>query len=70
MLQNNKYMAPKEVSEQLGVHVNTLAAWREKGEGPAFYRLGGDRPIIKYETDDVKSWLAAHKCEKAGDLDD
>ena len=34
-------MTAKQVSEQIGLSVATLATWRSRGKGPEFIRIAG-----------------------------
>jgi predicted DNA-binding transcriptional regulator AlpA len=44
----------KDVSNYLGVPVNTLYYWRYTGRGPRAYRAGR---WLKYREAEVRSWL-------------
>lgn len=46
----------KELSELIGVPVNTLYRWRYRGEGPKGLRLGRH---VRYRRSDVEAWLAS-----------
>jgi len=48
------FVQPDEASRVLGVKVATLAAWRTRGEGPAYSRCGR---LIRYRRDDLESYL-------------
>jgi predicted site-specific integrase-resolvase len=39
-----------------GVEVATLAAWRRRGYGPSWYRIGKK---IKYSEADIRTWMSA-----------
>lgn len=46
------------VAEWLGVSIGTLAKWRRRGEGPAWFQLGRGRTAhIRYPVGDVLAWL-------------
>ncbi|MDT0309270.1 helix-turn-helix domain-containing protein [Streptomyces sp. DSM 44917] len=49
-------MDPRELSEYLGVPVQTLANWRWRNEGPKFRRVGRH---VRYRPEDVEAWLNA-----------
>lgn len=51
------YVTAPELARDLDIHIITLQRWRAKGEGPAFYVVGGR---IRYD----KQALAAWKKEK------
>ena len=44
------------VARLLGVEVETLGAWRRRGYGPRWYRIGRN---IKYAEDDLRGWMKA-----------
>jgi excisionase family DNA binding protein len=52
-----KLLSADEVSEYLGVPVNTLYQWRHKGIGPEAYRVGRH---LRYELSSVRAWLTEH----------
>jgi excisionase family DNA binding protein len=43
-----------DLSEMLGVPVDTLYGWRHRGEGPAGYRVGRH---VRYRRAAVEAWL-------------
>lgn len=47
-----------EVAAMLSLAPETLRAWRVRGKGPPFAKLG---EAIRYDEDDVKSWVACRK---------
>jgi hypothetical protein len=52
-------LSPRDVSEQLGVAVGTLANLRSQGRGPRYFRMpngGGKKAKIFYRPEDVESW--------------
>lgn len=51
-------LTPPDLARKLGVAKQTLAVWRLKGTGPAFYRAGSR---ILYRAADVESWLTARR---------
>ena len=48
-----------EVAEWLGIQPVTLEAWRRRGYGPAFVRLG--HKLVRYERQTVERWIAANR---------
>ncbi|SFO10558.1 helix-turn-helix transcriptional regulator [Amycolatopsis rubida] len=51
-----KLMTIEDLSEHLGVPVNTLYKWRTKGYGPAGRRVG---KYVRYRPADVEAWIEA-----------
>ena len=43
-----------ELSEMLGIPVDTLYGWRHRGEGPRGYRIGRH---VRYRRAAVEAWL-------------
>ena len=52
------FMTPDEAAKELGIHVKTLARWRDRGEGPPFHRLG--RRIL-YQRTVLERWIRGRK---------
>jgi hypothetical protein len=44
------------VARHLGVEVETLGAWRRRGYGPRWYRIGKK---IRYAESDLSAWMDA-----------
>ncbi|MYW97181.1 helix-turn-helix domain-containing protein [Amycolatopsis rubida] len=51
-----KLMTIEDLSEHLGVPVNTLYKWRTKGYGPTGRRVG---KYVRYRPADVEAWIEA-----------
>ena len=49
-----KLMSLTDVSEMLGIPVQTLYRWRYKGDGPAGYWVGRH---VRYRREAVEAWL-------------
>jgi excisionase family DNA binding protein len=49
-----RLMTITDLSEMLGVPVDTLYGWRHRGEGPAGYRIGRH---VRYRRATVEAWL-------------
>ena len=49
-----RLMSLADLSEMLGIPVNTLYRWRVRGEGPSGYRLGKH---VRYQRAAVEAWL-------------
>ena len=50
----DRLMTITDLSEMLGVPVDTLYGWRHRGEGPAGYRIGRH---VRYRRATVEAWL-------------
>jgi transposase len=56
-----KTMTSREVSEYLGISLNTLQKWRSRGIGPEFYKYGGaNSAAIRYDRQSVISFREQH----------
>jgi predicted DNA-binding transcriptional regulator AlpA len=51
---STKLWTVTDVSEHLGIPVNTLYQWRTKGYGPTGRRIGKH---IRYRPEDVDNWI-------------
>ena len=51
-------MSTAELARFLGVPRQSLYAWRAKGTGPAWYRVGR---AIRYKEQDVEAWIEAQR---------
>jgi excisionase family DNA binding protein len=51
-------LTPHEVALYLGVPLQTLYAWRYRGDGPRGYRVGRH---VRYRRADVEHWLEEHR---------
>jgi len=52
------FLTQEEVAGILNVHPSTVGKWRERGEGPPFYKLGSSkRSAIRYPADKFHEWL-------------
>jgi excisionase family DNA binding protein len=54
MESTDRLMTLVELSEMLGIPVNTLNGWRCRGEGPPGYRIGRH---VRYRRADIEAWL-------------
>jgi excisionase family DNA binding protein len=54
--------SPEELSEYLGVPVNTLYQWRHRGIGPKALKVGRH---LRYRWADVEEWLDAQTVDLA-----
>jgi excisionase family DNA binding protein len=50
----DRLMTIGQLSEMLGVPVDTLYGWRHRGEGPRGYRIGRH---VRYHREAVEAWL-------------
>lgn len=51
-----RLMTTVELSEMLGIPIETLYGWRHRGEGPVGYRVGRH---VRYRRATVEAWLEA-----------
>ena len=57
-------LTERQVAEQLGLSVATLRAWRHRGKGPRFLRLG---PSVRYLPADVDEFVRASAVDTQAD---
>jgi len=51
-------LTPDEIAEFLRVPVDTVSAWRSKGTGPAFLRIGR---YVRYRPEDFDAWMESQR---------
>lgn len=51
---STKLWTINDVSDHLGIPVNTLYQWRTKGYGPTGRRIG---KYVRYRPEDVDAWV-------------
>jgi len=56
MSESTRALTEREVAELLGLSVATLRAWRHRGKGPRFLRLGRS---VRYLPSDVADFVRA-----------
>jgi excisionase family DNA binding protein len=57
-------LTERQVAEQLGLSVATLRAWRHRGKGPRFLRLGRS---VRYLPSDVDEFVQASAIDTRAD---
>jgi hypothetical protein len=58
--------SPTRIARARGIEVETLAAWRRRGYGPKWYRIGRQ---IKYAESDLLTWTSAQAGRTASNND-
>lgn len=53
-----EWLSPAQLSEELGVPVNTIYEWNRKGIGPKRHRFGR---YVRFRRPDVDRWAAKHQ---------
>jgi excisionase family DNA binding protein len=63
-------LTERQVAEQLGLSVATLRAWRHRGKGPRFLRLGRSVRYLPSDVDDfVRASAVDTRSESSSDGD-
>lgn len=53
-------LSPRQVSDLLGVKLNTLQKWRSRGIGPKYLKFGGSNAAaVRYDRRDVEQFIQA-----------
>lgn len=55
-LEQRGFFCEKDAASFLGSKPSTLRAWRVKGKGPRFYKIGGK---VFYRECDLSAWIEA-----------
>lgn len=57
VIELERMMSPSEAAKFLGSSPAAIAKWRQRGEGPAYYKQGDDRlSPIRYRVRDLIDW--------------
>lgn len=59
-LTGRPWMTPKGLATLLGVPLQTIYAWRTRGEGPPAHKIGRH---LRYRPEDVEQWLGSRRAE-------
>ena len=65
-MDERRYLTRRQVADELGLAVETLAAWAKRGRGPRFSRSGPVRGRVWYSREDVAAWLADRRVVPGG----
>ena len=55
-LQSRGFLTEKHTGKAINTAPSTLRAWRVKGKGPRYYKIGGK---ILYKQSDLDAWIEA-----------
>lgn len=57
---NGRLLTESDVAQLLSISIRTLQAWRIRGGGPAFLKIGR---VVRYSPHEIEDWLASrHRC--------
>ena len=57
-------MNEQAVAKQLNCQIKTMQAWRHRGGGPPFVRVGR---LIRYSPDSVQKWIESRTVQSTSD---
>jgi excisionase family DNA binding protein len=60
--ESNNVLSIQEVAKLLNVPVSTIYAWKRRGEGPPYDKVGRK---LRYRKSDARKWLAEHLVSRA-----
>jgi predicted DNA-binding transcriptional regulator AlpA len=63
---NDRLLGNLDAADFLGVKPQTLDAWRLRGCGPQFFKVGR---LIKYRESDLLDWLETRRCANTAEAD-
>lgn len=59
------FMTVKEAAAHLRLSVHTLNAYRYKGNGPPYFKLGGSH--VRYDRQQLESWARSEPCNSTSE---
>lgn len=58
---DDRLIDEKAAADRLGVKPGTLSAWRKRGRGPRYVKMGtGKTAAIRYRRADLDAWIEAN----------
>jgi hypothetical protein len=61
-MEESELLSNAQAATFLGVRPQTLRAWRHRGGGPCYHRVGvGRRAKVAYSAGELRSWLQARR---------
>ncbi len=64
-IRSGRRFRPPEAAEYIGLAESTLAKMRVRGDGPAYFKVGGR--AVFYDVTDIEQWLASRKRRSTSD---
>ena len=58
MDKSKEFLTESDVAKALAVTVNAVRGWRNKGMGPAFYKIGG---AVRYDKAEVDAFILSSR---------
>ena len=63
----NAYLTTAEVAQILGYRPQTIRAWRYRGTGPRYIRLGGPKGRALYDVEELTAWIEKRKANSTSE---
>jgi hypothetical protein len=57
----NRLLTESEAAAMIGVKGQTMAVWRTKSTGPAYYKVGSN---VRYRKDDIEKYLTTNRIDR------
>ena len=61
--ESDKFLTTREAADIVGLNRGTLANYRQRGIGPAYYKI---RSSVRYRMEDLQNWREARQKKPAG----
>lgn len=61
----NALLTERQAADLLNLSPRTLAAWRLRGRGPSFLRIG--KTCVRYRLRDLDKWVESRVCDAKQD---
>ncbi|SFL23902.1 DNA binding domain-containing protein, excisionase family [Pseudovibrio ascidiaceicola] len=62
----NALITEAAAADYLGISIRTIQAWRMRGGGPIFVKLGKS---VRYRPSDIQAWIEAHLASSTSEVE-
>ncbi|AEV38408.1 helix-turn-helix transcriptional regulator [Pseudovibrio ascidiaceicola] len=62
----NALITEAAAADYLGISIRTIQAWRVRGGGPNYVKLG---KAVRYRPSDIQAWIEAHLTSSTSDAE-
>ncbi|WP_181951993.1 helix-turn-helix transcriptional regulator [Pseudovibrio ascidiaceicola] len=61
----NALITEAAAADYLGISIRTIQAWRVRGGGPIFVKMG---KTVRYRSSDIQNWIESHLASSTSEV--